>query len=99
MLESLILGIIQGITEFFPISSTAHLVIFPWVFQWKGLVNSLSFDVALHAGTFFSLLICFWKDIIEMFTRKRRLMFLIALGTVPAGFAGIYFKGALSSLH
>jgi undecaprenyl-diphosphatase len=96
MLEALVLGIVQGITEFFPISSTAHLVIFPWVFKWKGLVNSLSFDVALHAGTLASLVICFKRELIEMLGKKRRLLVLIALGTVPAGIAGITFHDAIS---
>jgi undecaprenyl-diphosphatase len=92
MLESIILGIIQGITEFFPISSTAHLVILPWFFGWEGDVSSLTFDVALHAGTLVSLLVCFWKDIKDILGKNLRLFFLIALGTVPAGLAGFYLE-------
>ncbi len=92
MAESVILGVIQGITEFLPISSTAHLVLIPWIFGWEGDVNSLTFDVALHAGTLVSLLICFWKDLNDMVRKNRRLVILIAVGTVPAGIAGIYLE-------
>lgn len=92
MFESVILGVIQGITEFLPISSTAHLVVLPWILGWEGDVSSLTFDVALHAGTLVSLFICFWKDLKEMVGKNRRLLFLIALGTVPAGLAGIYLE-------
>ena len=96
MLEALVLGIVQGITEFFPISSTAHLVIFPWVFKWKGLVNSLSFDVALHAGTLGSLVICFRRELVAMLGKKRRLLLLIAIGSIPAGIAGLTFHDQIS---
>jgi|Deesub1362A_J573_1020465.scaffolds.fasta_scaffold00168_17 undecaprenyl-diphosphatase len=90
MFEAIVLGIIQGITEFFPISSTAHLVILPWLFEWSGDVNTLTFDVALHAGTLTSLLVCFWNDLKDMVKKSRRLLFLIVIGTVPAGLAGFY---------
>ncbi len=55
LIKAIILGVIQGITEFLPVSSTAHLVITPWIFGWNGTVNSLSFDIAVHVGTLFSL--------------------------------------------
>lgn len=96
MAESVILGVIQGITEFLPISSTAHLVLLPWFFGWEGDVNSLTFDVALHAGTLLSLLICFWKDLNDMVRKNRRLVFLIAVGTVPAGIAGLYLEDVIA---
>lgn len=92
MLEAVILGVVQGLTEFLPVSSTAHLVILPWFFKWGGGVDSLSFDVALHAGTFASLLVCFRKDIVEMLFGRRRLLLLILAGSVPAGAAGIMFR-------
>jgi len=88
MLEAIILGMVQGITEFFPISSTAHLVILPWLLQWQGQVNSLTFDVALHAGTLGSLFICLRKDIRDMLGKDLKLLALVIIGTVPAGLAG-----------
>ncbi len=89
--KAIILGIIQGITEFLPISSTAHLVITPWIFGWTGTVNSLSFDIAVHLGTLFSLFYCFWKDWLEILLRDRKMLLYLILGTIPAGLAGIAF--------
>lgn len=88
MIEALILGIVQGLTEFLPVSSTAHLILFPWFFNWGGELDSLTFDVALHAGTLLSLVICFWKDWIELILRKQKLFMLIVLASIPAGLAG-----------
>lgn len=92
MLEAIILGIVQGLTEFLPVSSTAHLILFPWFFGWKGQLDSLTFDVALHAGTLFALLFCFWKDWTEIFLRRHRLLILIFVATIPAGAAGLLLK-------
>lgn len=89
MIEAFILGIVQGLTEFLPISSTAHLILFPWFFHWTGELDSLTFDIALHAGTLLALLVCFWRDWIELFLRKRRLLAMIMLASVPAGVAGL----------
>ncbi len=97
MFESIVLGIVQGVTEFFPISSTAHLVLLPWVFGWGGDLDTLTFDVALHAGTLMSLFICFRKDIRNMLRKDYRLLMLIAIGTVPAGFAGLYLRDYVAS--
>jgi undecaprenyl-diphosphatase len=88
MVEALILGIVQGITEFLPVSSTAHLILFPWFFNWSGEVDSLTFDVSLHAGTLLALLLCFRRDWIELITRKQRLFGMIILASIPAGVAG-----------
>jgi undecaprenyl-diphosphatase len=88
MFESLILGIVQGLTEFFPISSTAHLILFPWFFGWKGEIDTLSFDVALHAGTLLSLLVCFRRDWIDLISKKQRLLVYIILASIPAGVTG-----------
>ena len=63
-IHALILGIIQGLTEFLPVSSSAHLNLFPWIFGWEEI--SESFDVALHLGTLLAILLFFYKDWIKL---------------------------------
>ena len=64
IIQAIILGIIQGVTEFIPISSSAHLAVFPWLFNWTEI--SPSFDLALHVGTLLALIVFFFKDGIEL---------------------------------
>lgn len=87
--KAVVLGIIQGITEFLPISSTAHLVITPWIFGWKGSISSLSFDIAVHLGTLFSLIYCFWRDWLDIFLKDRKTLLYIFIGSIPAGASGV----------
>lgn len=61
--QAIILGVVQGLTEFLPISSSAHLTIIPWIFNWN---IPESFDVALHFGTLLAIAIYFLKDWIEL---------------------------------
>lgn len=63
-LQSIILGLIQGLTEFLPVSSSAHLNLFPWIFNWNEI--SESFDVALHLGTLLAICVFFFKDWIDL---------------------------------
>lgn len=90
MIAALIMGIVQGLTEFLPVSSTAHLILFPWFFNWTGELNTLTFDVALHAGTLFALILCFWRDWIDLIIRNRKLLALVLLASFPAGIAGFF---------
>jgi len=92
MFEAIILGIVQGLTEFIPVSSTAHLVFLPELFGWHGAVDSMSFDVALHFGTTIALLAFFWQDWMEILFNNRRMLWLILAGSVPAGVVGILLR-------
>lgn len=109
--QALFLGILQGLTEFLPISSSAHLILLPWFFQWNNpLLDSLPFDVALHAGTLLAILWYFWRDWLEMirgFFRilakrkagdfQERLILYIILATIPAGIAGFFLEKTIES--
>ena len=67
ILQALILGIVQGLTEFIPISSSAHLIIVPWLFGWNDpVLTSLSFDVALHLGTLVAVVWFFASDWVRL---------------------------------
>jgi undecaprenyl-diphosphatase len=70
ILEAIVLGIVQGLTEFLPVSSTAHLALVPWLVTRLGLANwsdpGLTFDVALHAGTLFAILLYFWRTWLQI---------------------------------
>jgi undecaprenyl-diphosphatase len=104
LVESIILGVIQGLTEFLPVSSTAHLVIVPDLFNWNSpLLNSLTFDVALHVGTLLAVVGYFFRDTLDLITGfvrglsrnnfnydpKSRFSLLVFLGTIPAGIFGV----------
>ena len=64
--EALILGLVQGLTEFLPVSSSGHLVIVPWFLGWTP--SSLLFDTVLHWGTLLSIGVIFWRDFWQMIT-------------------------------
>lgn len=90
--KAVILGLVQGLTEFFPVSSTAHLILFPWFFGWGGELDTLSFDVALHGGTLFALIAYFWKDWMNLLLKDRKTLALVIIGTIPAGIAGLLLQ-------
>jgi undecaprenyl-diphosphatase len=102
--QAVLIGLLQGLTEFIPVSSSAHLELAPWLFGWQedGLIGSLAFDVFLHLGTLVALLGYFWRDwlrLIGAFVASlrerrigadpdRRLAWLLAVATVPAALIG-----------
>ena len=100
-LQIIILAIVQGLTEFLPISSSGHLVLVPYLFSWTD--QGLAFDVAVHFGSLAAVCIFFRKDIASLITGgvkllggnieapESRMALGIALGTVPAALAGLLF--------
>lgn len=86
ILAAIIMGAVQGLTEFLPISSTAHLILTPWFFQWDDpTLHSKAFDIALHTGTLIALIVYFRNDLIEVVrARDRRLVTLVFFGCLPA---------------
>lgn len=107
LIQSIILGIVQGLTEFIPVSSSGHLVLVPHIFGWR-LEEDLVFifDVFVQLGTLLALIVYFQKDLCEMvkgiFTgiqtkvlfkgEQSRLVGLILLSTIPAGIFGYFIK-------
>lgn len=92
MIEAILLGILQGLTEFLPVSSTAHLILATKLFNLSGTIDTLSFDVALHAGTLIAVVAYFYRDWLDMLIRDRRLLGLVVAATIPGGVAGYYLN-------
>jgi undecaprenyl-diphosphatase len=108
LLHAIILGIIQGLTEFLPVSSSAHMALIPWLLGWND--QGLSFDIALHVGTVLAVIVYFFRDWVQVIAegfglsigntlgsdpairRNPRLLWLLVLGSVPAGIAGLLVK-------
>lgn len=111
LLQAGILGILQGLAEFLPISSSGHLKIFPWFFGWE--TPGLVFDTSLHLGTSLALLLFFYKDFLQIIKgfvapgsfavtgeakNQRLLAFYIIIGMLPAGLIGLKFDTVLEGL-
>ena len=105
--ESVVLGVVQGLTEFLPISSTAHLVIIPGLVGWNSqLLNSLTFDVALHLGTLLAVVSYFFRDTVDLISgffrglvnrdfssdAESKFSLYVFVGTIPAGVFGVLFE-------
>ena len=106
LIQAVILALVQALTEFLPVSSTAHLILFPWLLHWQD--PGEAFDVALHAGTLLAVLLYFFKDwltlaicglggkypgnaSVEEVAQHRRLFWYMVIGTIPGGILGKLF--------
>ena len=106
--RAIILGIVQGIAEFLPISSSAHLIIVPYLLGWEE--SSLAFDVALHFGTMMAVLVIFFKDWWNLFigaikdikTKKKstngKMFWYLIVATVPAALAGLLLDDVIENV-
>ena len=104
LLQVIVLAVVQGLTEFLPISSTAHLYLTSWLFGWQ--LEGLDFDIALHIGTLLAVLLYFARDWVQIIAQgfgvrmkgdeeikhNHMLLWLLAIGTVPVGIAGLLFN-------
>lgn len=104
LIHVIILAFVQGITEFLPISSSAHLALAPWLLGWED--QGLAFDIALHFGTLLAVLVYFFRDWVQIILqgfglrgghdpelkRNRALLWYLAVGSLPIGFFGLLLK-------
>jgi undecaprenyl-diphosphatase len=107
LIQAITLALVQAFTEFLPVSSTAHLVLFPWLLHWPD--PGLAFDVALHAGTLLAVILYFFKDWVtltlcglgmkypanaspEEVSLNRRMFWYMVIGTIPGGVLGALFE-------
>lgn len=108
VLQGIVLGAVQGLAEFLPVSSSGHLILVPALFNWQD--QGLAFDVILHVGTLFALFWCFWSDIVSLAknaltssvtaterTQSRSLILKIGLAAVPALLVGYLLNDWISS--
>ncbi|MBC7326099.1 MAG: undecaprenyl-diphosphate phosphatase, partial [Moorella sp. (in: Bacteria)] len=94
ILQAIILGLVQGLGEFLPISSSAHLVLTPWFFRWPD--QGLAFDVALHLGTLIAVVAYFWRDLVELVvcglfqprSLDGRLFWYLVVASIPGAIFG-----------
>jgi undecaprenyl-diphosphatase len=102
--QVIVLAVVQGLTEFLPISSTAHLYLTSWLLGWKA--EELTFDIAMHVGTLLAVLLYFLRDWVQIVAQgfgvrmsgdqelqqNRALLWLLAIGTIPVAVLGWLFK-------
>jgi undecaprenyl-diphosphatase len=107
LFQAFIIGAIQGLTEFLPVSSSAHLILAPQLLGWDDqFLNSATFDVMLHAGTLVALLVYFWRDVVRLVHAgwaalrarsladdpDRRLAAMLVVSIIPAALLGVAFE-------
>ena len=109
IIEAIVLGVVQGLAEFLPISSSGHLILVPWLLGWPQ--HGLTFDLALHLGTSVALLAYFWRDWLVLASavvrgladakvragHEWRLAWLIVIGCIPAAIVGVLFEDVIEA--
>jgi len=112
IIQAIIIGVVQGLTEFLPVSSSAHLIVLPRILGWDdALINSAEFVVMLHMGTLAALLLYFWRDVLDLLAAfwallrersfgddpNRKLSLILLLTIIPAGLFGVVFEDWIDS--
>jgi undecaprenyl-diphosphatase len=113
-LHAIVLGIVQGLTEFLPVSSSGHLQIVPWIFDWNDFDGNqdleTAFDVAVHIGTLVGAVAYLWRDVVRLSvagakmaftrdaTRDGRMAWMLVATMIPAGLVGVLLSGVRDAL-
>ena len=112
-IQALVMGLVQGLTEFIPVSSSGHLVLVPWLFGWKDpFISSVAFTVILHMGTLLALLAYFWRDWMTLIPAglaavrdrslnndpNRKMALMLVIATIPAVLVGPIFESKFEDL-
>lgn len=99
IVKAIILGIIQGLTEFLPVSSSGHLIFFKKLFGLDGETFGLTFDIALHIATLVAVIVVLWKDILPLLKKPlQKYVYLLILATIPAGLVGMLFNDKIEEI-
>ena len=96
-LLAILAGAVQGLTEFLPISSTGHLIIFEKIFGISQTEFGLAFDASLHLGTLLAIVLFFYKDYLKILNFKNSLLVKLAVGTLPAVFFGLILESRIET--
>ena len=110
LLQALVMGIVQGATEFLPVSSSGHLVLIPWLLNWQ--LGGIAFHVVVHAGTLLAVLAYFWRDLVALgsaawrgLVERRpfadplaRQAWLLLLASIPAAIAGLLLEDLVAGV-
>lgn len=99
VLKAIFLGVIQGLTEFLPVSSSGHLILFKKLFGLEAETFGLTFDIALHIATLVAVVVVLWKDIFPLLKKPlQKYVGLLVVATVPAGIVGVLFSDQIDEI-
>lgn len=97
--KSSILGAVQGLTEFLPVSSSGHLTLLQHLLQFDLEGGSMTFiNIMMHLGTLIAVIVVFWKDILALFKKPFKTLLMLIAATIPAGVVGLLFNDEIDAL-
>jgi len=97
--KSIILGTVQGLTEFLPVSSSGHLTLLQQVLDYRVGEGSMMFvNVMLHLGTLIAVIVAFWREIIGLFKKPFKTLLMLIVATIPAGVVGLLLNDKIEAL-